>query len=73
MIRRFLIEKKNYVEAIIGLPANIFYGTSIEGHNNMAARLKEMYASEVAPALQKKFGYKSVMQIQSSSSSNFTL
>ena len=23
----------------------------------MAARLKEMYASEVAPALQKKFGY----------------
>lgn len=29
----------------------------------MAARLKEMYMSEVAPALQKKFGYKSVMQI----------
>ena len=29
----------------------------------MAARLKEMYASEVAPALQKKFGYMSVMQI----------
>ena len=29
----------------------------------MAARLKEMYASEVAPALQKKFGYKSDMQI----------
>ena len=29
----------------------------------MAARLKEMYASEVAPALQKKFGYKSVMPI----------
>lgn len=29
----------------------------------MATRLKEMYASEVAPALQKKFGYKSVMQI----------
>lgn len=28
-IRRFLIEKKNYVDAIIGLPANIFYGTSI--------------------------------------------
>lgn len=25
----FLIEKKNYVDAIIGLPANIFYGTSI--------------------------------------------
>ena len=27
------------------------------------ARLKEMYRSEVAPALMKKFGYKSVMQI----------
>ena len=29
VIRRFLIEKKNYIDAIIGLPANIFYGTSI--------------------------------------------
>ena len=29
----------------------------------MAARLKEMYKAEVAPALQKKFGYKSVMEI----------
>ena len=29
----------------------------------MAARLKEMYKSEVAPQLMKKFGYKSVMQI----------
>lgn len=29
----------------------------------MAARLREYYKSEVAPALQKKFGYKSVMQI----------
>ena len=28
----------------------------------MAARLKETYKSEVAPALMKKFGYKSVMQ-----------
>lgn len=28
-IRRFLIENKNYIDAIIGLPANIFYGTSI--------------------------------------------
>mgnify|MGYP002551947935 CR=1 FL=1 len=28
-IRRFLIERKNYIDAIIGLPANIFYGTSI--------------------------------------------
>ncbi len=29
----------------------------------MAARLKEAYVSEVAPALMKKFEYKSVMQI----------
>ena len=29
----------------------------------MAARLKEFYTSEVAPALMKKFEYKSVMQI----------
>lgn len=28
-IRQWLIEKKNYIDAIIGLPANIFYGTSI--------------------------------------------
>ncbi len=28
-IRRYLIEKRNYIDAIIGLPANIFYGTSI--------------------------------------------
>lgn len=29
VIRRLLIEKKNYIDAVIGLPANIFYGTSI--------------------------------------------
>ena len=29
----------------------------------MAARMREIYASEVAPALMKKFQYKSVMQI----------
>lgn len=29
MIRRFLIETKNYLDAVIGLPANIFFGTSI--------------------------------------------
>lgn len=28
-IRRYLIEKLNYLDAVIGLPANIFYGTSI--------------------------------------------
>lgn len=28
-IRRFLIEEKNYLDAVIGLPANIFYGTTI--------------------------------------------
>ena len=29
----------------------------------MASRMKEMYVNEIAPALNKKFGYKSVMQI----------
>jgi type I restriction enzyme M protein len=28
-IRQHLIEEKNYLDAVIGLPANIFYGTSI--------------------------------------------
>jgi type I restriction enzyme M protein len=28
-IRKVLIEEKNYLDAVIGLPANIFYGTSI--------------------------------------------
>ncbi|MEK7460907.1 MAG: type I restriction-modification system subunit M [Patescibacteria group bacterium] len=28
-IRKYLIQEKNYLDAVIGLPANIFYGTSI--------------------------------------------
>jgi type I restriction enzyme M protein len=28
-IRKYLIEEKNYLDAVIGLPENIFYGTSI--------------------------------------------
>ncbi|WP_087093873.1 type I restriction-modification system subunit M [Elizabethkingia anophelis] len=28
-IRRYMIEKQNYIDAVIGLPPNIFYGTSI--------------------------------------------
>jgi len=28
-IRKYLIEDKNYLDCVIGLPANIFYGTSI--------------------------------------------
>ncbi|KGO93187.1 type I restriction-modification system subunit M [Flavobacterium subsaxonicum] len=28
-IREYLIQEKNYLDAVIGLPANIFYGTSI--------------------------------------------
>jgi len=28
-IRKYLIENKNYLDAVIGLPGNIFYGTSI--------------------------------------------
>ncbi|HEV8506004.1 MAG TPA: type I restriction-modification system subunit M [Chitinophagaceae bacterium] len=29
-IRKYLIEQKNYLDTIIGLPPNIFYGTSIQ-------------------------------------------
>ena len=29
VIRQYLIEEKNYLDAVIGLPANIFFGTSI--------------------------------------------
>ncbi|WP_298825338.1 type I restriction-modification system subunit M [uncultured Planococcus sp.] len=29
IIRQFLIEEKNYLDAVIGLPANVFFGTSI--------------------------------------------
>ncbi|OZI05713.1 type I restriction-modification system subunit M [Siphonobacter sp. BAB-5385] len=29
LIRRYLVENRNYLDAVIGLPANIFYGTSI--------------------------------------------
>ena len=29
IIRRYIIEKQNYLDAVIGLPANIFFGTSI--------------------------------------------
>jgi type I restriction enzyme M protein len=28
-IRKYLIEERNYLDAVIGLPSNIFYGTSI--------------------------------------------
>ncbi len=28
-IRKYLIDERNYLDAVIGLPANIFYGTSI--------------------------------------------
>ena len=28
-IRKYIIEKLNYLDAVIGLPANVFYGTSI--------------------------------------------
>jgi type I restriction enzyme M protein len=28
-IRKFLIEEKNYLDAVIGLPPNLFFGTSI--------------------------------------------
>jgi type I restriction enzyme M protein len=29
VIRKYIIEKQNYLDAVIGLPSNLFYGTSI--------------------------------------------
>ena len=29
VISKYLVEEKNYLDAVIGLPANVFYGTSI--------------------------------------------
>ena len=29
VIRRYLIEEKNYLDAVIGLPSNVFFGTGI--------------------------------------------
>lgn len=29
IIRKYLVDEKNYLDAVIGLPSNIFYGTSI--------------------------------------------
>ena len=29
VIRKYIIEKQNYLDSVIGLPANLFYGTSI--------------------------------------------
>ncbi len=29
VIRKYLVEDKNYLDAVVGLPANVFYGTSI--------------------------------------------
>lgn len=29
VIRRYIVEEKNYLDAVIGLPANLFFGTSI--------------------------------------------
>lgn len=29
VIRKYIIQKQNYLDAVIGLPANLFYGTSI--------------------------------------------
>ncbi|MDQ6985210.1 MAG: type I restriction-modification system subunit M [Candidatus Dojkabacteria bacterium] len=31
-IRKYIIEKLNYLDAVIGLPANLFYGTSIPAY-----------------------------------------
>jgi type I restriction enzyme M protein len=42
-IRRYLIEDRNYLDAVIGLPANIFYGTGIPTCVLVFKRCKEHF------------------------------
>jgi len=42
-IRKYLIEDRNYLDAVIGLPANIFYGTSIPTCVLVFKRCKEHF------------------------------
>jgi type I restriction enzyme M protein len=42
-LRRYLIEDRNYLDAVIGLPANIFYGTSIPTCVLVFKRCKEHF------------------------------
>ncbi|MDX6527926.1 MAG: type restriction enzyme protein [Blastocatellia bacterium] len=42
-IRKYLVEDRNYLDAVIGLPANIFYGTSIATSVLVFKRCKEHF------------------------------
>ena len=63
VIRRYLIEEKNYLEAVIGLPANIFYGTSIPTcilvFKNVANKTTTYYLS-MHPMILKKEKIKTI-------------
>ncbi len=56
-IRRYLIEERNWLDAVIGLPANIFYGTGIPTcilvFKNVANSRMMCCLSMLAPILQK--------------------
>ena len=42
-IRKYLIEEKNYLDAVIGLPANLFFGTSIPTSILVFKKCREAY------------------------------
>ena len=42
LIRKFLIENRNYLDAVIGLPENLFYGTSIPTSVLVFKKCREM-------------------------------
>ena len=55
-IRKYLIEDRNYLDAVIGLPANIFYGTSIPTCVLVFKRCKEHFDNILFIDASQRFG-----------------
>jgi type I restriction enzyme M protein len=55
-IRRYLIEDRNYLDAVIGLPANIFYGTSIPTCVLVLKKCKDHYNDILFIDASQQFG-----------------
>src|SRR6185295_118282 len=55
-IRRYLIEDRNYLDAVIGLPANIFYGTSIPTSVLVFKKCKEHFNDILFIDASQQFG-----------------
>ncbi len=62
IIRKYIIEKQNYLDAVIGLPANLFYGTSIPATVLVFKKCRKE-DGEVALDADWQIGYKRQMEI----------